>query len=313
MDIKGLRFFLGVLRYKSITKAAEHLYIAQPALGLQIRKLETELGAQLFQRHSRGVTPTEAGLLLAEHAEVILRQVERARQDLHDYAKSPRGLVSIGLSPTTSLLLATILAERVRKAYPEIVLRLGEGLSEELMEWVDKGKIDLALSYNPNATGDVVVERLASEVLYFVRPGGAADPGPVTLAEALASPLVLPSRPHLLRLHIDDAAKSINMQATVACEVDSVALIREFVRQGLGCTILPLGAVRGAVEDGSVSASLLTEPEVERNLYLAWSHARPPSKAFLAVAELLRAVIAEIVEQDIAGWRKEKPAAAKAA
>lgn len=313
MDIKGLRFFLGVLRYKSITKAAEHLYIAQPALGLQIRKLEIELGAQLFQRHSRGVTPTEAGLLLAEHAEVILRQVERARQDLRDYAKSPRGLVSIGLSPTTSLLLATILAERVRKAYPDIVLRLSEGLSEELMEWVDKEKIDLALSYNPNATGDVVVERLASEVLYFIRPGGKAAPGPVTLAEALASPLVLPSRPHLLRLHIDDAAKSINMRATVACEVDSVALIREFVRQGLGSTILPLGAVRAAVEDGSISANPVTEPEVERNLYLAWSHARPPSKAFLAVAELLRTVIAEIIEQGIAGWRREKPAKAKAA
>ncbi len=313
MDIKGLRFFLGVLRYKSITKAAEHLYIAQPALGLQIRKLETELGAQLFQRHSRGVTPTEAGLLLAEHAEVILRQVERARQDLHDYAKAPRGLVSIGLSPTTSQLLATILAGRVREAYPEIVLRISEGLSEELMEWVDKEKIDLALSYNPNATSDVVVERLASEVLYFVRPGGGAKSGPVSLAEALASPLVLPSRPHLLRQHVDDAAKSIDMRVTVACEVDSVPLIREFVCKGLGSTILPLGAVRAAVEDGSVSANPLANPQIERNLYLAWSHTRPPSKAFLAVAELLRTVIDEIVEQGIAGWRIEKPADAKAA
>ncbi len=313
MDIKGLRFFLGVLRYRSITKAAEHLYIAQPALGLQIRKLETELGAQLFQRHSRGVTPTEAGLLLAEHAEVILRQVERACQDLHDYAKAPRGLVSIGLSPTTSQLLATILVERVREAYPDIVLRISEGLSEELMEWVNKEKIDLALSYNPHATSDMVVERLACEALYFVRPGGDAEPGPVALAEALASPLVLPSRPHLLRQHVDDAAKSIDMQVTLACEVDSVPLIRAFVKQGLGSTILPLGAVRKAVENGSVSTSLLADPEIERNLYLAWSHARPPSKAFLAVAEMLRTVIAEIVDEGIAGWRTEKPASARAA
>lgn len=313
MDIKGLRFFLGVLRYKSITKAAEHLYIAQPALGLQIRKLETELGAQLFQRHSRGVTPTEAGLLLAEHAEVILRQVERARQDLHDYSKAPRGLVAIGLSPTTSQLLATTLAERVGAAYPEIVLRFSEGLSEELMEWVDKEKIDLALSYNPNASSDVVVERLASEILCFVHPVGEARSGPVTLAEALASPLVLPSRPHLLRQHVDDAAKSIDMQVTVACEVDSVPLIRAFVKQGLGSTILPLGAVRKAVENGSVSTSPLVDPEIERNLYLAWSHARPPSKAFLAVAEMLRTVIAEIVDEGIAGWRTEKPASARAA
>jgi LysR family nitrogen assimilation transcriptional regulator len=302
MDIKGLRFFLGVLRYKSITKASEHLYIAQPALGLQIRKLETELGVQLFQRHSRGVTPTEAGLLLAEHAEVILRQVERARQDLQDYSKAPRGRVTIGLSPTTSQLLATTLADRVRQEYPEIVLSVCEGLSEQLMEWVDKEKVDLALTYNPNASGDIEVERLAMEELHFIRPPSDAREGPVGLAEVLKSPLVLPSRPHLLRLQVEDAARSVGAEATVAYEVDSVQMIRDFVKRGFGNTILPLGAVTAALRAGTLRADPLIGPEIERTLYLAYGHDRPPSKAFLTVADLLREITAELIAGGRAGW-----------
>ncbi len=303
MDIKGLRFFLGVLRYKSITKASEHLYIAQPALGLQIRKLETELGVKLLQRHSRGVTPTEAGLLLAEHAEVILRQVDRARQDLQDHSQSPRGRVTIGLSPTTSQLLGTTLADRVRELYPEIALSISEGLSEQLMEWVDKGKIDLALTYNPNATGDVEVERLALEGLYFIRRPGDGGTEPVKLASALSDPLVLPSRPHLLRLQVDEAAKSIGAEVEVACEVDSVPMIREFVKRGFGNTILPLGAVRAAIGSATLRANRIVGPEIERTLYLAYSHDRPPSKAFLTVADLVRGITVEMIDDGIAGWR----------
>ncbi|HSR72479.1 MAG TPA: LysR substrate-binding domain-containing protein [Kiloniellales bacterium] len=308
MDIKGLRFFLGVLRYKSITKAAEHLYIAQPALGLQIRKLEAELGVQLLQRHSRGVTPTEAGLLLAEHAEIILRQVERAKQDLQDYAESPRGRVTVGMSPTTSQLLATLLAERIRQDLPEVKLNISEGLSEQLMEWVEKERIDIALTYNPSSSSDdMVIERLINEVLYFIAPGGRSKPAPteIRLAEVLEHPLVLPSRPHLLRLLVDDAAKSTGAEAEVAYEVDSVPIMREFVRSGLGCSVLPFGAVRGEVAEGRLTARPIVGPEIQRTLYLAYSRARPPSKAFLAVIELIRTMAEEIVGQGTAGWRSE--------
>ncbi|HTI88742.1 MAG TPA: LysR family transcriptional regulator, partial [Alphaproteobacteria bacterium] len=78
MTLRQLHYFLRILELKSFSKAAANLHIAQPALGLQIRKLEDELGVPLLNRHSRGVTPTEAGLILREHAQTVLRQVERA-------------------------------------------------------------------------------------------------------------------------------------------------------------------------------------------------------------------------------------------
>ena len=306
MEIKGLRFFLGVLRYKSITKAAKHLYIAQPALGLQIRKLEAELGVQLLQRHSRGVTATEAGLLLAEHGEIILRQVERARHDVLDYADRPRGRVNIGLSPTTSQLLATILAEGLKDSFPDISLGITEGLSEQLMELVEKERLDIALTYNPSsASTDIVVERLVNELLYFIGPGPrpADRKADVPLAQVLVHPMVLPSRPHLLRGLVDEAARGAGLEAIVLYEVDSVPVIRDFVCRGFGHSILPLGAVRRDVEEGRLHACRIVEPEIERTLYLAYAHSRPASKAFLAVTDLVHRIAADIVRQGTAGWR----------
>jgi len=310
MDLKGLRLFLGVLRHKSITRAAEHLYIAQPALGLQIRKLEEEFGLQLLQRHSRGVTPTEAGLLLAQHAEILLRQAERAERDLLDYGTTARGRVSIGLSPTVSQVMAVVLVERIRRDLPDVVLTLSEGLSERLMDRVGKEGIDAALTYNPAHPGEgIVVEPLVKEVLYFIapagsEPGGGTDAEPVTLARALGRPLVLPSRPHLLRLIIEDRAREIGASVEVGHEVDSVAVMKEFVRCGLGCSVLPFGAVSQEVRDGRIVARRIVEPEIERTLHLAFLASRPSSKAFLAVCDLMRTVAGEIADRGAAGWRR---------
>lgn len=306
MEIKGLRLFLGVLRYKSITKAAKHLYIAQPALGLQIRKLEDELGVQLLQRHSRGVTATEAGLLFAEHAEVVLRQVERAKQDLLDYADQPRGRVNIGLSPTTGQLLATTLAEKVKDSFPDITLGITEGLSEQLMELVGKERLDIALTYNPSSeSNDIVVERLVNELLFFIGPGAgpAGRKDEVPLAQVLVHPMVLPSRSHLLRDLVDEVARGAGLEPNVLYEVDSVPVIREFVCREFGHSILPLGAVRRDVEEGRLHARRIVEPEIERTLYLAYAHSRPLSKAFLAVTDLVRRIAADMVRQGTAGWR----------
>ena len=106
MDFRQLPYFLGVYEAKSITKASERLNVAQPALGLQVRKLEDELGVDLFFRHSRGVTPTEAGQLLAEHARVLLRQFERVRQDLIDFGGQPHGRVAVGMTASSCLVVA---------------------------------------------------------------------------------------------------------------------------------------------------------------------------------------------------------------
>ncbi len=307
MDIKQLRYFMGVLEAKSITKAAEQLYVAQPALGLQIRKLEEELGVDLFVRHSRGVAPTEAGMLLAQHAQVLLRQFARARQDLLDFARSPHGRVTVGLTPTVTSVLVAEFAGRCREHYPDVVLNISGGLSDRLIQWVDEDQIDLSLSYNRAAGTGLSAEPLADEVLYFVQGSddgkGLIDDRTVPFKEALKHPLVLPSRPHILRVLVDEEVQKAEQEAHIVFEVDSAGAMKELALHGVACTIMPIGAVRHEVSQGRLQARRIVEPDLSRTLYIIQSRRRPASKAISAVSRLLRDTVHDFAQRNDVGWR----------
>jgi LysR family nitrogen assimilation transcriptional regulator len=100
MDIRQLRYFVGVVEAKSLNKASALLHVAQPALSTQIRNLERELGVKLLHRHARGIVPTKAGERLAQHAYQLLRQVERVRSDLTGYTASPSGVLLMCIART---------------------------------------------------------------------------------------------------------------------------------------------------------------------------------------------------------------------
>jgi LysR family nitrogen assimilation transcriptional regulator len=304
LDLKQLRFFCGVVEAGSFTKAAEFLYIAQPALGLQIRHLEEELGVPLLVRHSRGVTPTEAGQLLYRHAEALLRQFERVRQDMLDFAGEPRGRVCLGLTPTLALALAATLVETCRSRYPGIILNIAEGLSEWLMEWAESDRLDIVLTYNRKQEKGIHAQALAEEVLYFVSPRGVGESkgATVTFDTAIGHDLILPSGPFGLRAMVDEAARRRERQPRIVCEAESVLTIRDLVRRGFGHTILPLGAVRPEVDAGSVVARRITDPELSRTLYLGYSIKRPGSKAITAVCQEIRAAVTKLAAGGQMGW-----------
>ena len=305
MDVKQLRYFLGVFDAKSITKAADLLFVAQPALGLQIRKLEEELGVELFSRHSRGVTPTEAGIRLANRARVLLSQFERVKQDILDFAEEPHGRVAIGMTPTTTLVLAAAVADRCRKAYPEITLNILEGLSERLMEWVDNGQIDITLTYNPEVVKGLICKPLITEALFFVEPGKVSKKSGQTVSfqDVIKNELVLPSRTSLLRQMVEEAAKKIGAQPNITFKVDSVPAIKEMVKRGLGGTILPYGAIQEEVRAGGLRAKRIEDPDFYRTLYLASSSKRPESKAIAVVGRMIEDVTAELAGSGYVGWQ----------
>ena len=308
MDIKQLRYFMGVLEAKSITKAAEQLYVAQPALGLQIRKLEEELGVELFVRHSRGVTATEAGILLSQHARVLLRQFARARQELLDFAKSPHGRVAIGLTPTVNAVLVAELAARCRTQYPDVVLNISGGLSERLIEWVDDDEIDLSLSYNKRDHGGLECEALVEEVLYFVEQGDGepcdlSDVEPIAFSEVIQRELAIPSRPHTLRVLVDEKSKELGVEPNVVFEVDSVTAMKELALTGVAGLVMAMGAVRTELADGRLKARRVVEPDLSRCLYLVQSNRRPPSKAVQALSTLMRETVGDFSQRSDVGWR----------
>ena len=305
MTLRQLHYFLRILELKSFSKAAANLHIAQPALGLQIRKLEDELGVPLLNRHSRGVTPTEAGLILREHAQTVLRQVERAKLALLDFAGPPRGKVAVGVTPTVNMMLAASLVSRCRDEFPKVGLSLVEGMSETLMEWVENDRLDMAFSYNADAARGLVCEPLLAEDLLLI--GAANDERrlrkTVLFNDVAKLPLILPTTRHGLRLIVDEAADKREIELDLVMEIDSVHASKELVERGLGYTILPMGAVFHEIQDKRLVAYAINQPALARKMYLVYSAKRPSSKGALALRQIMRDVVGAGLAAGNWAWR----------
>lgn len=307
MDIRSLRLYMAVLEHGSITKASESVHVAQPALGLHIRKLEEELNLQLLERHSRGVRPTEAGALLAAHAEVILRYVDIAREELTNYRKVPSGKITIGLTPTAREAVSVPLVEQVSRDLPAVHLTVKEALSESLVEYLLDYRADAALVYNAREGADqLVFQPLATESMWFVYPLSEepATDEPIRLEEVMRRRLILPTRPHLVRTEIDRLADNMGVAPDIAHEVDSMPAIRDFVARGLGCSVMPRGATINAAYSASIGRRPVVEPEIKRILHLAYLKRRSISKAFEATIKVLKAVVEAECDRQDGPWQR---------
>ena len=305
MDVRQLRYFAEIVEAKSFTKAAERVRVAQPALGLQIRKLEEELGVPLLRRHSRGVETTEAGTVLLKHANAILKQIEQARQEVTDLSGPPRGTIVLGITPTASALLAAPLLRTCRDLYPDISLNVVEGLSEQIMRRLDDNSLDMGFTYNPGAVGGIATEPLLVEDLYVIAPASAKlSDAPVPFADVCRRKLILPSRGFGLRDWVEEAAAEKGLLPDVAFEIDSVATVRELVEAGLGWAILPYGAVGHSVAGGRLSAARISRPRLSRTMHVGYASAHADSNASRAVRGVIDSVIADCIASSRGRFRK---------
>ena len=145
MDIRQLRYFLGIVEHGSLTRAAEVLRVAQPALSLHLKRLEEEFGCPLVHRTARGVIPTESGLRLALRAGILVEQMGSLKDEIRGLQAAPAGPAVIGIPTSLGPLLTVPLALAVRQRHPAIHLRVVEGLSGHMLEWVLSGSVDMAL------------------------------------------------------------------------------------------------------------------------------------------------------------------------
>ena len=291
MDFRQLRSFLQIAECGSLSKASDRLRLAQPALSRQIRLLEAEVGLPLFTRHGRGMQLTEAGRALQERVAGPLRQIERSVEDVRGLASVVAGQVALGLMPTTSHVLSAPLMRRVAAELPQVSLRIVEGYAGHLVEWLQRGELDASLLYGPGEGLHLRQERLARDAMALIGPpGGALRPErPVPVASLAGLDLVLPSRPHGLRLLIETAAARAGISLQIRFEADSFRVLKAVVASGLGHTVLPPSAI---TPDEGFSCSPLTQPVVEREILLVRPSDRADSRATSAVVALLKQEVA---------------------
>ncbi|MBN3786620.1 LysR substrate-binding domain-containing protein [Burkholderia sp. Ac-20353] len=299
MDIRQLRYFVSIVEYGSLGKAAEKLYVAQPSLSQQIARLEDDLGVALLVRSPQGVKPTVAGKALYRHARVVLKQMEQLRQEVCEGAGGESGTVAVGLPTTMTSILAAPLFERVRSRYPGIRLQFVESMSGFINELLANGRLDLAILFRESNTTGITAQPLFDEVLYLLgEPGGGVSPRSRTCSlGALAGvPLVAPSVTNGLRLLLERTFAREDVPLNIIADIDSLPTLLAIAQSGAACTILPASSIMSRDASSRPKLRRITDPEIQRPASLCWPSTVPVNSAALAV----RRTIVELIDEQAA-------------
>jgi len=299
VDFKKLKSFVKIIDTGSVSRAASVLRIAQPALSQQIASLEAQFKHQLLIRSNVGVTPTEAGMILYRHAQIMLKQIDQAQIDIDQSAKSVAGRVSIGLATySSSSALSLPLLKEMRARYPEIIVHINDSFGHILSELIMTGKMDMALIYTANPIKGVTLQPLFREEMFLVSPpdmnlpGGPGESLPLSALNDL--PLLLPSKGHFLRRLIDDALNRARSTPEVVSEIESIPALAAAVLDGLGSTILPASVVSETLSFQGAQLRPLTTPVIDATVSLCISDHLPLSEPALAARSVLLEIVGKL-------------------
>ncbi|MDH0419993.1 MULTISPECIES: LysR family transcriptional regulator [Delftia] len=275
MDLRALRYFIAVLEAGSLSRAAHSLYVAQPALTAQIKKLEGELGAQLLERSHAGVTPTPAGAQLYEDARRLLSDADAMRERIQRLPQGPEGSVTIALPFLLTSLLAGPLIASLRHSHPRIRIFVLDDLSLMVQKAMLDRRADLAILVDTASLHDLQVQPMAEESIYVCGQDGDGSVAPLLrpapdgglphmdFAHACQLPLVLQSRRFSIRQTVEAAADARELRLNIVHEHDSARVIRSLYHCGAGFTFTPACSLSDApawLREGAKAAPTGLQP-----------------------------------------------------
>jgi LysR family nitrogen assimilation transcriptional regulator len=295
MELRSIQYFVQVADEGSITRTADKIGIAQPALTRHIKQLEAELGTQLLTRLPRGVRLTTSGRDFLDHARAIILEVTRASEHVRSKAQHPRGRVVMGTSPTLAPLLLPRCLARARQQCPTVTLKVVEGFSPQLLDALLTGRLDLAVMTNPPRTTALSLTPLCSEPLVVIAPPGVRGTRDAfSLAEVSGTPFILTVG---LRTLAEQQLAAFGVGLKVEAEVDSIEAIRRLLVSGVGMRIMPVSAFHDELQAGQVVAYPIEDANLHRILILARPAAETRSAAIDEIGHIVRGEMAELLQQ----------------
>ncbi len=271
METRRLSYFVRIAEDGSLTKAAGVLRIAQPALSRQIRLLEEELGVALFTRTARGMQLTDAGEHLRAAVAGPIRELELALQNIRSFTSRIEGNIGIGIPTNIGELIATRLAFRLDADHPNIKLRMIEGYTGSLIDWLNRGMIDFALLEEVSRDERLADRKLRSENLMLVSNKGNAvlKKRGVDFKQVAQLPLILPTHHMGIRGALNDAAAATGVALNTRFEADSAVLIRNLVLSGMGYAILPMAYFKHDYAQSKLACCPIVNPTMTLTTYLS--------------------------------------------
>ena len=287
LNLYKLEIFTLVASTGSFSKAAERLYLSQPAVSQHIHDLETALGAQLFQRGPRGVTLTPAGATLHTYARCILRLVGEAERAISNIQALAAGQLRLGATPGASVYLLPDWVRTFHSHFPNLTVSLTTATSPELAESILAGKLDLAVVEGELTPTPPLQVLSLQEIELFVVVGrghpwwGKTD----ILIQALNGQRFVTRPPEThTRTWIEQILHTHQVEPDIVAEFDHPEAIKGAVRSGLGVAILPAWAVQRELAERTLHTLRLRDVNLQRHLRLIWNENvpfKPVTHAFL--------------------------------
>jgi len=294
MEFDQLKAFLTVAETGTFSRAAIKLDTTQPILSRKVKLLEVDLGVELFHRTGRGVVLSEAGKLLEQYARGILDTAQSARIAIQALGVSPVGQVTIGMPASIGTVLSVELVQEFRIMFPNVSIKVMEGYSGHVLEWLTTGRLDIAILYDSPALRSKTLDsdKILTDELFLI--GSPKDPanvghGPVQASRLAHIPLVLPSRPHGIRTLVDNAlARSGGTAAQVHTEIDAMHSMLALAESGTGYTILSYSSVRDLVLAKRLRIWRIVDPVITRTLVITTTTQRPSTKPARALMRIFK-------------------------
>lgn len=309
LELRHLRYFAAVARTGTITAAANYLHISQPALTYQLKQIEEELGLQLLERNSRGVSLTKAGMVFLAKAEAVLDEFELINTALAPLRQSETPRIVVGITPTPARALAIDLME-ANATSGTFAIDIREGFNDDLLKMVLSGELDCALSYDPpNANGKVTTIPLASEELFAVGTSatfGKTNRSTIRFDELVKLPLVLDSTQQVGRRLIDQIANQLDLKPNILTAT-STLVKKDLIARDNRCTVVPFGLYAAELATKSLQARRIVEPRLNKTLCLILLRSR--EKLLAELITLIKLMVSKHIDVGTLGWKAsaEKP------
>jgi LysR family transcriptional regulator, hydrogen peroxide-inducible genes activator len=288
ITLRQLRYFASLARHRHFGRAAENCAVTQPALSMQIRELEREIGAELVERRPGEIRLTETGVEVAQRAERILA----ATHDLVDFARHRdvlSGELRLGIIPTLAPYVLPRVLPRLQSGYPHLRLDVRETLTKVLIGELVAGNLDVVLSALPVEGADVETLQLFEDPFLLAVP--ADDPMPqqarVAMADVDRRRLILLEEGHCLRDQALAFCATASGQAPAGLGATSLATVMQMVANNYGVTLLPQVAAGDDVRDSRVKLLRFAEPQPARTIGLAWRRTSTRKRDFTALGEIV--------------------------
>lgn len=295
ITLRQLRYLASLARHRHFGRAAEECGVTQPALSMQIRELEGDIGVVLVERRPGDIVLTEAGLEVARRAEHILAST----RDLVDFARHREvlsGSLKLGVIPTLAPYLLPRVLPPLQAGYPKLKLEIRESQTAALMDELARGALDLVVVALPLEQGDVETQTLFEDPFLLAMPASDAHRHRqrVNLNEVDHSRLILLEEGHCLRDQALAFCGAPVRDLPTGLAATSLTTVMQMVANGYGITLVPQIAADTELRDVRVRALPFAEPAPRRVIGLAWRKTSPRKQDFLAFGDMVISAVAGV-------------------